>query len=90
MAEFTTKYNIGDTVYTVDSVIYVHTVSRIHVNSTERHTDVTYSLSQVQGEGERTCGRQDKAELGIYSSKQEAGEAWMKHNGLECGVAANG
>jgi len=87
MASFITKYSIGDTAYTVDSIIYVHTVSKVTIEQTATQINVTYGLAQVPGK-ERTCGRQNKTEIGLFSTKQEAGEAWMKNNGLDCGISS--
>ncbi len=88
------KFNIGDKVYSVSSSIYVHIIKRITTTSWQPSdkeglsTDYSYDVSKVPGvDNAETSSYTGIGQHRLYSTKQAAGEAWMKRNGLDCGMS---
>ena len=69
-----TKYNIGDTVYKIDgSTIMEHQITSMKIEVCNKEVVININYNGTR-------------ENELYPTKQEAGEAWMKQNGLEVGI----
>lgn len=92
--KFDTEHNIGDIVYRVNGEIIIHAIAKISITYQEylrdnkliKRPQILYDLREVPGNSS-SCAASNIEEDRLFTTRQEAGEAWMKRNGLECGVS---
>ena len=88
-----TKFNVGDKHWFIDGtgniLLVIITDIKINVrqniNSTlEPNVVIEYHIRPTVGSKNAITGvKEDR----LYDTKQEAGEAWLKSQGLKCGVS---
>lgn len=92
--KFETDHNIGDIVYRVNGEIMIHAIDKISItyqeyvrdNKLVQRAQIIYDLKKVPNNA-NSCTASNIEENRLFTTRQEAGEAWMKRNGLECGVS---
>ena len=94
-----TKFNIGDKLWFIDGTgklleVTIQTmdikVTNIHVNSRNSNKDFETKIAiehRIRPTSESSYTFTGITENKLYKTKQEAGEAWMKSQGLKCGVS---
>lgn len=92
-----TKFSVNDKVWiinhsgalveTIIASINIIAYGSTHQNISLRNTIKTEYYLEYIGAPSSTCS--GMKEDNMYLSKQEAGEAWMKSQGLKCGVSNN-
>jgi len=75
---YETKYQIGQNVFIVGTKIERMIITAVRINH-DKHNDPIYIY---------TLGCDyNKNELDLYTTKEEAAEAWLKKQGLDCGLS---
>ena len=89
-----TKFNVGDKLWFIESTgqileIIIHNID-IKVSSinpsNDFHTKIVIEY-RIRPTSESSYTFTGIYENRLYKTKQEAGEAWMKSQGLKCGVS---
>ena len=78
----TSKYELNQKVYVIrNNGIKEVTIIAIRMNKTQYSTTITYDCTELAGSPIKP-----ENEHKLFSTRQEAGEVWMKENGLEVGL----
>lgn len=95
-----TKFNVNDKLWFIDGTgklleVIIESIGikviNVHVNSRNSNKDFetkTLIEHRIRPTSESSYTFTGITENKLYKTKQEAGEAWMKSQGLKCGVSS--
>ena len=75
---FETKYNTGDYIYIVTTIIEKYKIDGIKiVHNRSYHNQIMYQLG---------ANGREKREDEVYATREEAAKKWLSKQGINCGV----
>ena len=84
--QITTKYDIGDIVYTLGNNIFEHQVESLETISKlidgNVVTNTRYNLA-ITGSNNPSCTLKDVNECGIYTNREQAAKVWLDRQGVQ-------